>query len=205
MPFQPIISGTAIRRLGEAHPMKLFATLLALALALPCSFLSAQAKSKAKARPAASTRPLPPFSGTWILNLDRSTIEGERPGGINKAIIQYDGKHWHYSHSHVDTHEDDSNLWQVSLIVGSPTLHVEREPPLTFRSRIFRQGDALVMTETIRVDNGQHTSSTIRYTLEDNGNTLVELETQKGPLGTQTNRYVLERENAHESAATPAN
>jgi hypothetical protein len=56
------------------------------------------------------------------------------------------------------------------------------------------------MTEYVRTDRGQQTSNTVRYTLEDDGNTLIELEQQKGPLGTETNRWVLERQ----GAAAPA-
>jgi hypothetical protein len=185
--------------------MKLTAGILALGLLLSTTLASAQDKDKDKAEAQSKAAPapiqhLPPFSGTWILNLKHSRIEGDRPAGTSKAIIQYDGKNWRYIHMHIDDDDQIPQSWETRLVVGSPVFHVEHERPLTFRSRIARQGDALVMTEYVRTDRGQQTSNTVRYTLEDDGNTLIELEQQKGPLGTETNRWVLERQ----GAAAPA-
>ena len=80
------------------------------------------------------------------------------------------------------------------MIVGSPVFHVEKHEPLTFRSRIYRQGDSLVMLEYIKDDKGQTVTTTIHYTLEEEGNTLIEEEKSKGPLGVTTSRWVLERQ-----------
>jgi hypothetical protein len=164
--------------------------LLILLVAGFTAFSLASAQGKA----AAAKATLPPFSGTWTLNLKRSKIEGDKPIGVNQAVIEYDGKTWHYIHTHRNRYDQLSDTWQVTLVVGSPVYHVEQEEPLTFRSRIFRQGDAMVMLEHVKTDRGQRTTNMFRYTLEDGGNTLVEVDKVKGPLGTETNRYVLERE-----------
>jgi hypothetical protein len=177
--------------------MKLQAALCVLVLSWMPSLASAQATpaKSVPAKPAPATgQKLPPFSGTWLLNMQRSKIEGDRPNGKSRAVIQYDGKTWHYIHIKWNGYDQQEDAWQVTLVVGSPVFHVEKEEPLTFRSRIYRQGDSLVMLEYVKTDKGQTATTTIHYTLEDNGNTLVEEEKSKGPLGLQTNRWVLERQ-----------
>jgi hypothetical protein len=191
--------------------MKPLAVALAMWLSLFPSYTPAQSAPVHAAKPhataAATPKTIPPFSGTWFLNQKRSTIEGQRPQGKSKAVIQYDGKTWHYIHTQMNGQDQLDDSWQITMVVNSPTYHVEMEEPLTFRSRIRTVGNALVMDEYVRTDKGQHTRNTVTYTLEDDGNTLIELEKEKGPLGTETNRWVLERQGtgATKPADQPAN
>jgi hypothetical protein len=172
--------------------MKRLASLLLMTLSWPLLFASAQSTP---ARPrSASPQTLPPFSGTWLLNLSRSKVSSERPTGTSRAVIQYDGKNWRYIHIHWNRYDQQEDKWQVRLLVGSSAYHVEKEEPLTFRSRISRQGDAMVLSEYLRTDKGQRAHTTTRYTLADGGNTLIEDERTEGPLGPVINRWVLERE-----------
>ena len=156
---------------------------------LPASGLSAQSHRAS----ASSTAPLPAFSGTWVLNPARSKV-AQRANGESRAIIQYDGKTWHYIHTHQAEEDDKPDAWQTTLVVNSPTPHVVQGEDIVFRSRIQCVGNAMLLTETGVTLNGQKTSNTVRYTLEDGGKTLVETETSFGPLGKQVNVYVLERE-----------
>ena len=126
----------------------------------------------------------------------------QRSNGENRAIIQYDGKTWHYIHTHQAEDEEKPDAWQTTLVVDSPTPHVVQGEDITFRSRIQRIGNAMLLTETGITLNGQKTANTVRYTLEDGGKTLVETETAVGPLGKQLNIYVLEREGPEPEAAT---
>jgi hypothetical protein len=165
------------------------------ALVQATSAKTAPAKpASAPAADAASAQKLPPFSGTWLLNLKRSQISGARPSGKNFAVIQYDGKTWRHIHVQWNGWDQQEDAWQVTLVVGSPTFHVEKHEPMTFRSRIYRQGDSMTMLEYIRTEKGQTATTTIHYTLEDDGNTLIEEEKSKGPLGVTTSRWVLERQ-----------
>src|SRR5580704_937514 len=114
--------------------MKLQAALCVLVLSWMPSLASAQTtparSAPAKPAPAVSQK-LPPFSGTWLLNMQRSKIEGERPNGKSRAVIQYDGKTWHYIHIKWNGYDQQEDAWQVTLVVGSPVFHVEKEEPLT--------------------------------------------------------------------------
>jgi hypothetical protein len=207
----------------------------------------------------ATTTPLPPFSGTWALDLAHSTIQGQRPPGSSQVVILYDGRTWRYRHIHSNNYGQVSDDWDTTLTVGAKTLHVAREEPLTFRSRIYVEKarpqkstpekaslqksrpappkpaparlenaspdpntlepgsqpklapgpatppqaatpanehpfDTVVLQEFVLTDRGGRARNTVRYSLEDGGATLIETEKSSGPMGTETNRWVLHRQ-----------
>jgi len=158
---------------------------LALCLLALTTLTPAQNKTQPKT--------IPPFTGTWTLDLHRSTFEGKaHPPIAAEVVIRYDGTHWHRWRSHtapdgkVDAHA-------VDLIVDSPKPLVIKDGPITFYSRITHDGDALVLKEDIVANTGEKATNTVRYTLEDNGKTLVEFEQEVTPEGNETNRWVSTR------------
>lgn len=173
--------------------------LLSLALSLPATAPLAQSVAPSHARPAPTQSALktpaklPPFSGTWILDPKRSQLS-QRINGESKAIIDYDGKTWHYVHSHQQTPEEEPDQWQTTLVVDSPKYNTTQTEEIVFHSRIIRQGNALVFSEYGVTLHGQKMRNTVRYTLEDDGNTMIQSETTVSPLGPQHNLYVLHRE-----------
>ncbi|WP_263410101.1 hypothetical protein [Terriglobus tenax] len=170
--------------------MKILTLSAAFVVTLACPVLVAQPQ-KATSKTTV-TKALPPFSGTWMLNPKRSKLA--RPiEGESKAVIQYDGKSWHYIHSHQENINAEPEAWQVTMPVNSPKLHVEPGEEITFRSRIRQQGNAMLLEEWGTTGHGQKIHNTVRYTLEDNNNTLVQTEVSVGPLGPVRNVYVLER------------
>ncbi len=178
--------------------MKLLAALAVSALILPTAFAAAQA-----AKSAASAA-LPPFAGRWIMNNKRSKIV-DRIQGISSAVIIYDGKTWTYIHRHQDSEDGEPEAWQATYTVNSPTMHVaESSGDITFRSRISRVGNTMLMTEVGTTLHHGQVHTTIKYELQDGGNTLIETEKSVGPLGPQTNVYVLEREGTGASGMTKA-
>jgi hypothetical protein len=119
----------------------------------------------------AQNKSVPPFTGTWTLDLHRSTFVGKaHPPIAAKVVIRYDGTHWHRWRSHtaadgkVDAHAMD-------LIVDSPKPLVVKEGPVTSYSLMIRDGNALVLKEDFVADTGEKATNTVRYTLEDSGKT----------------------------------
>ena len=141
----------------------------------------------------AAPKTLAPFSGTWVMDEKRSKLITPIRG-VSKAIIVYDGKTWKYVHSHQESADDEPEQWQQTLVVNSPKFNTTQGVDITFHSRILRQGDSMLLEEHGETLHGQKTRNTVKYTLEDNGNTLIENETSVGPLGPQHNTYVLVRE-----------
>lgn len=135
---------------------------------------------------------VPSFSGAWILNMQRSKVEAAHPPISSEAEILYDGKTWHFKRTHKNA-SGKIDTWSIDLVVGSREFHVEKDGPLVFHSRMYRDGNALVLVEDITAPDGQKAKNTVRYTLEDGGNTLVESEKEETPAGNETNRWVLER------------
>ena len=167
---------------------------LALPLLLACC-LPAQSRRAGTASPA-TNKPaaLPPFSGTWILDPKATHLQRERiPDGESRAVISYDGKTWHYVHTHLEGGDTLPDSWQISLVVDSPKLHTEQAEAVVFHSRIRRVGNTLVMSENGSDPNHQHVYNTVTYSLENEGNTLIQEERSKGPLGTVVNHWVLQR------------
>lgn len=168
-----------------------FSGLLTLPLLLACT-LPAQVGNASAAMN--TTAALPPFSGTWILDHKQTHLQRERiPEGESRAVITYDGKTWHYVHTHLEGGDTLPDSWQISLTVDSPRLHTEQAEAVTFHSRIRRVGNTLVMSENGTDPNHQHVYNTVTYSLENGGNTLVQEEHSKGPLGTVVNHWVLQR------------
>lgn len=174
-----------------------------LALCLHLTQLRAQAPAQASAKTAAVPHPkspaaalnakLPPFSGTWVLDNKRSQL-GQRIDGESKAIIDYDGKTWVYIHSHQASPADLPDQWQTTLVVNSPKYNTVEGTDIVFHSRIARQGDVMLLSGYGVTVRGQKTRNSVRYTLQDDGNTLIESETTVNMLGPQHNLYVLHRE-----------
>jgi hypothetical protein len=132
------------------------------------------------------------FSGNWRLNLQKSRLQVEHPPVASRARIEYDGVTWHYTRTH-DYAARKPETWAIVLKVGAAEAQVEKDGPLTFRSKMKRDGDALVLTEEITASNGQTARNVARYSVADGGRTLVELEQVVTPSRKETNRWVFER------------
>ena len=181
--------------------MRYTSSFLLAALAFHGAAAQSPSPATPRAKPPAAAK-LPPFSGTWILNSQRSKLI-QRISGESKAIIQYDGKSWHYIHSHQESPNEEPEQWQITLVVDSPQYKTVQGVDITFHSRIARQGNALLLTENGETLHGQKIHNTVRYTLDNDGNTLTETETSVGPLGPQRNIYVLEREGSPQATRLP--
>ena len=135
---------------------------------------------------------VPKFTGTWKLDMTRSKLEAAHPPVASTAWIQYDGKDWHYKRTHVYT-GGRSETWLMELTVDSNLTHMEKDGPLTFYTKMHKEGLGLVMVEDIQAMDGEKASNTVRYSLMDGGKTLVETEHEVTPKGNELNRWVFQR------------
>ena len=139
------------------------------------------------------SKTIPPFTGTWTLDLRRTTFVGKaHPPIAAEVVIRYDGTHWHRwrSHTAADGKVDKQSM---DIIVDSPKPLVKKEGPVTVYSRMTHDGNALVLEENFVADTGEKATNTVRYTLEDSGKTLIEFEQETAQGETETNRWVSTR------------
>ncbi|CAN5423760.1 hypothetical protein BH10ACI4_BH10ACI4_05660 [soil metagenome] len=134
--------------------------------------------------------PIPSFSGSWTLDLHRSTFEGKpHPPIAGEIVIRYDGTHWHRWRSYTSPN-GKVDARAVDLIVDEPKPLVVKNASDTSYTTMRREGEALVLRQDFVSNAGEKASNTVRYTLEDHGNTLVESEHEETPAGNETNRWV---------------
>lgn len=79
------------------------------------------------------------------------------------------------------------------MVVDSKEDRITREPPLTIKSRIIRDGDALLFTEEYTADTGEKATNSFRYTVTNDGNTLTEDEREVTPDSNEHNVWILRR------------
>jgi hypothetical protein len=140
------------------------------------------------------TTAVPPFTGTWKLDIHRTTFIGKpHPPIAATVVIRYDGAHWYRWRSHTAaTGSVDSS--SMRLVVGSPKPQVTKAGPLTVYSRLKRDGEALVLSQEFIANTGERATNTVRYSLADHGNTLIEDEREVSPAGNETNHWVSTRQ-----------
>jgi hypothetical protein len=157
----------------------------ALALAFAMAFAIAHAQNG-----------LPPFSGVWRLDVKQSKIEAKHPPIASVATIQYDGEVWKFSRTHRYLHKNP-DTWTTSMIVGAKEYRIKREPPLTIKTRVDREGDVIVLREEYVADTGEKATNTVHYSLLNGGNSLVEDEQEVTSEGNERNVWILTRQTSH--------
>ena len=122
---------------------------------------------------ASAQPPIPAFTGVWELDMQASKVEAKHPPISSTATVQFDGEVWHFTRTHRYANKK-TDTWSNTLVVGSGKDRVHRDPPLTIRARMTRAGETLILHEDYTADTGEKATNTVRYSLRDGGNTLVE-------------------------------
>ena len=137
-------------------------------------------------------QPPSPFTGAWKLNPAKSKLQTPNPPNTSTVTITFNGTHWHYQRTH-EYSARKPETFSIDLDLNAPKPHIEKDGPFTYSSRLTREGSTLVLHEDITASNGQEATSTIRYTLSNNTQTLTELEEKHTPSHNETNRWVFDR------------
>ncbi len=160
-----------------------------MAFSLPFRIFAAAAFLAGTLLPAQTTSH---FAGTWKLNPAKSKLQTPHPPSASTATVTWNGTHWHYHRTH-EYSARKPETFSIDLDLNATRPHIEKDGPLTFSSRLTREGATLVLHEDITASNGQKAQSTIRYSLANNAQTLVELEHKQTPSHEETNRWVFDR------------
>src|SRR6266496_4647262 len=82
----------------------------------------------------------PNFTGTWILNLKKSTLQIPQPTSTTFRI-RHDEPDFHLSRTHV--HGDQSNTWSMDLTTDGKE-HYQKDGDIEVRARLSWQGTSLL-------------------------------------------------------------
>ena len=133
----------------------------------------------------------PDLSGTWVFNLQKSTLQDPPPSSMTLKI-EYHEPHIHLSRTQV--YGGKSIPWTLEATIGDPKDVVQHSSLYTSRIRVNWEGDSLVVNEKISASDGAKASSLVTYSLAADGKTLQAVERDETPAGNATNKWVYEKQ-----------
>jgi hypothetical protein len=132
----------------------------------------------------------PDLSGTWVLNLERSRLQINIK--LERGTFTIDHKEPDFRFSRVFVIDGKEDSLSYSLTTDGRE-KVTKEPGRTTTSRLYWDGEVLVLDERTVLGDGREATNVVRYSLVDGGKTLVAEEKFRGPLRKHDNLWVAER------------
>lgn len=132
----------------------------------------------------------PDLSGTWVLNLDKSRLQIEDKIESGTFTIEHKEPDFRFSRVFVVGGKDDAVSYALTT---DGREKIAKEPDRTTTSRLYWDGDVLVLDERIVLGDGREATNVVRYSLQDGGRTLVAEEKFRGPIHKHDNLWVAER------------
>lgn len=148
------------------------------------------AAAGAAVRTAATDPAKPDFSGTWIINLEKSRLQIQAK--IESGEFTIDHKEPDFRFRRVFVIDGKKDEISFALATGG-TVKTEELPDRTVHSRLYWDGDVLVFDARIVLKNGREATNVVRYALSDGGRTFVAEETFRAPVLKYDNLWVAER------------
>jgi hypothetical protein len=136
----------------------------------------------------AETPQHPDLAGVWVLSTTRSTVaqQGIRAGRLR---IDHQGLQLRFHRTFVTAEGGDDLSWVLTTDGVEKTT---RSEGVTTHSRLFWEGDQLVLDEKLELP-GRTATNVVRYSLTDEGRTLIAKEAFRGPRLQYDNTWVFER------------
>lgn len=132
----------------------------------------------------------PDFTGTWIFNAGKSVLQV--PFKLERATFTIDHREPDFRFSRVFVIDGKDDGLSYALTTDG-TERVVKEPGRMTASRLFWDGDVLVLDERILLQDGREATNVVRYSLRDGGRTLVAEEKFRGPVHKHDNLWVADR------------
>jgi len=134
----------------------------------------------------------PNLSGTWIFSPQKSALKVPPPSSMTLQIAQNDPE---VNFSRTQVYGDQNYAWKLDIVADGQKEVVQDSPGYTTRSRVYWQGNAMVIDSKITASDGTAVSDVVTYSLIDGGKTLeaVERQVTVGAKGSTTNKWVYEK------------
>ncbi len=146
-------------------------------LFVPIAWLGAQTPAKAN------------FSGSWNLNLQKSTLQIPPPSA---SMFRIDHKEPQFHLSRTHFYGEKSETWSIDLTTDGKEVY-QKDGNLESWTRLYWQRNSLVFDQKLKL-NGKDGTNVVRYTLTDEGRTLIAVERMKTPKFSHYNYWVFEKQ-----------
>lgn len=139
-----------------------------------------------------ATQSKPNLTGTWIFDSQKSALKMTGPATMTLQIDQNDPN---IAFARTQTYGDQNYSWKLDAIADGQKETVDTSNGMTTNSKVYWQGNALVLDQKITASDGTKVDDVVTYSLENGGNTLlaVERQTVVGGKGSTTNKWVYEK------------
>ena len=131
----------------------------------------------------------PNFTGLWIFNQERSELQTPRPSS-SRFEIEHDEPGFHMSVTHI------YNGQPVTFVMDLTT--DGKEYPHDFgelKALIRLNWDGTTLTADMKVERGDDSgTNVVRYSLQDNGQTLVAIEQWRTLKNSYDNVWIFDKE-----------
>lgn len=131
----------------------------------------------------------PDFSGTWVFQGDRSSLEIPPPDS-SIFVIDHRDPHWRLERTHVFEGREDTLVIELQTD-GEPVVRNVRG--VEVESRLHWEGDILVFESAYTLE-GEEATVAVRYRLADEGRTFIAEEHLQGAQYSHRNTWVFARQ-----------
>ncbi|HUI82854.1 MAG TPA: hypothetical protein VL240_01455 [Candidatus Binatia bacterium] len=134
----------------------------------------------------------PNLSGTWVLDVQKSTLKIPPPSSMTLQIDHSDPQ---VRFTRTQTYNNQTFDWKLETVAGGEKEVVQKSPFYTTASRVYWQGDSLVIDQKITASDGTTVTDMVTYSLAADGKTLQAVERQAtvGGKGSTTNKWVYDK------------
>jgi len=132
----------------------------------------------------------PNFSGSWVVNAEKSKLEIKFELQSATFAIDHNEPDFRFSRVFVISGKDNALAWALTTD-GKEVVTVE--DGRTDYSRLYWDGDVLVFDVRIVLKDGREATNVVRYSLRDGGRTFVAEEKFRGPVLKYDNLWVADR------------
>jgi hypothetical protein len=132
----------------------------------------------------------PDFSGTWVMNVQKSEVKDPPVSSVFKIVHREPAYHWSATHVYQDGKNDTARL---DLITDGKHEATRKYRGYKSHIRMYWEGDVLVLDEKAVTKDGTGTN-VVRYSLSADGKTLTAIEHDEIPSASWTNRWVFDRQ-----------
>jgi hypothetical protein len=130
------------------------------------------------------------FSGVWVINPQKSQLANWAKYDRTTITIEHEEPNFRFHRVSIKGGKTDESGYELST---DGVEKVKKDGRMTVYSRLFWEGEVLVLQDRMVLADGREATNTVRYTLKDGGKTFVAEEKFRGPVVKYDNLWVADK------------